>query len=165
MANSIPLQVAPRDVREELRTRLERAPGEHAEAILAAFDLLQEMHNQGILDMARGVVGARDEILGTLATDAGTPEALRTIRNLLFLRRVLGAIEPDCFEAIFQAIPEGIAQAAAQRHQPVTLIGLLRRLIQKDTLRAVAAAIDFLQCFGRRLRASDDSRRRNTTGL
>lgn len=155
MAQPIPLEVAPRDVREELRSRLERAPEEHAEAILAAFGLLQEMHNQGVLDMARGVLTARDEILQTLAVDASSPEAIRAIRNLLFWRRILGSIEPQCFQAIFEAIPEGIAQATAKRKQPISIFGLMRRVFSRESLRAAAAAIDFMQCFGRRLLAMD----------
>ena len=159
MAQPIPLEVAPRNAREELRNRLERAPDEHAEAILAAYELLQEMHDQGLLDIARGVLSARDEILGTLAADASTPEAVRAIRNLLFWRRVLGCIEPDRFQAVFEAIPEGFALATKQPKKPVTLFGLLRRLTEKDSLRAMAAAVDFLQCFGRRLLTAEKTTR------
>lgn len=151
MAQPIPLEVAPRNAREELRNRLERAPDEHAEAILAAYELLEEMHKQGLLEIARGALSAREEILRTLAADASTPAALRAIRNLLFWRRVLGSIEPDCFQTIFQAIPEGIARATSPREKPVTLFGLLRRITNKDSLRAIAAAIDILESFGRRL--------------
>lgn len=153
MARPIPLEVAPRNPREELRDRLDRAPDEHAEAILAAYELLQEMHDQGVIDMARGVLSARDEILGTLAKNASTPEGVRAIRNLLFWRRVLGSIEPDRFQAIFEAIPEGFAKATAPRSQPVTVFGLLRRAMSRESLYAMAAAVDFLQCFGRRLLA------------
>ncbi|HZD49746.1 MAG TPA: hypothetical protein VE178_13475 [Silvibacterium sp.] len=159
MAQPIPLEVAPRNAREELRNRLERAPDEHAEAILAAYELLQEMHDQGLLDIARGVLSARDEILGTLAADASTPEAVRAIRNLLFWRRVLGCIEPDRFQAVFEAIPEGFALATKQPKKPVRLFGLLRRLTEKDSLRAMAAAVDFLQCFGRRLLTAEKTTR------
>lgn len=155
MAQPIPLEVPPRDLREELHRRLERAPDEHAEAILAAFGLLQEMHNQGVLDIARGLLNTRDEILGTLARDASAPEAVRAIRNLLFWRRVLGSIEPDCFQSIFQAIPEGIGLATREREKPVTLFGLLRRMASKESLRAMAAAMDFMQTFGRHLLATE----------
>jgi len=154
MAQPIPLEVTPRNAREELRKRLERAPDEHAEAILAALDVLQEMHNQGLLEMARGALSVRDEILETLAADASQPEAMRAIRNLLFWRRVLGSIEPDCFQAIFQAIPDGIARATAPREKPVRLFGLLLRLVNKDSLRAMAAGVDFLESFGRRLQTA-----------
>jgi uncharacterized protein YjgD (DUF1641 family) len=161
MAQPISLEVTPRNAREELRTRLERAPDEHAEAILAAYELLQEMHNQGLLEMARGVVSARDEILGTMAADAGTPEALRAIRNLLFWRRILSNIEPECFQAIFESIPEGIAKATAPREKPITFFGLLGRLMKKDSLRAMAAAVDILESFGRHLHSAGCAPPRN----
>jgi hypothetical protein len=79
----------------------------------------------------------------------------RAIRNLLFWRRILGSIEPEWFQGIFQAIPEGITQATAERDQPVRLFGLLRRAVSKDSLRGPAAAIDFLQAFGRNLHSSE----------
>jgi uncharacterized protein YjgD (DUF1641 family) len=163
MAQPIPLKVAPRDPREELRSRLERAPAEHAEAVLAAYELLQEMHDQGVLEIARGMLSARDEILGTLAADASTPEAIRAIRNLLFWRRILGGIEPEWFKGIFQAIPEGLALATAERKKPESVFGLLRRLTNKDSLRALAAAADFLQTFGRHLLTAENPLPRQST--
>jgi uncharacterized protein YjgD (DUF1641 family) len=156
MAQPIPLKVAPRNPRQELRTQLERAPDEHAEALLAAYELLQEMHDQGVLEIARGMLSAGDEILGSLAADASTPEATRAIRNLLFWRRVLGGIEPEWFKGIFQAIPEGLAMATAERKKPESLLGLLRRVTNKDSLRALAAGIDFLQTFGRHLLTAEN---------
>jgi len=71
-----------------------------------------------------------------------TPEAIRAIRNLLFWRRILGSSSRTGSRDL-QAIPEGIAQATAERDQPVSLFGLLRRAISKDSLRGLAAAIDF----------------------
>ena len=159
MAQPLPLETAPRNAREELRRRLERASDEHAEAILDAYELLQELHDQGVLEMARGVLSTRDEILRTLSENASTPEALRAIRNLLFWRRILGSIEPERFQEIFEAIPEGINQATAHRKERITLFGLLRQLMSRESLRAMAAAVDFLQCFGRRLLLMQDTKR------
>jgi len=163
MAQPIPLEVAPRNPREELRARSERAPEAHAEAILAAYELLQEMHDQGVLDIVRGALGAREEILEKLAESANTPEAIRAIRNLLFWRRILGSIEPEWFRGIFQAIPEGIALATAEREKPVSVWGLLRRFADKDCLRGLAAAVDFLQTFGRHLLSAENPLPRSST--
>ncbi len=151
MAQPIPLEIPPRNPRAELRTRLEHAAEEHAEAVFAAYEVLQELHNRGVLEIMRGALAASDEILDKVVDNAKTPEAIRAIRNVLFFRRILGSIEPEWFEGIFQAIPEGIAQATAERDQPVSFFGLLRRLVSKDSLRGLAAAIDFLQAFGRHL--------------
>ena len=145
------MEILPRNPRAELQSRLEHAPEEHAEAVLAAYEVLQQLHNRGVLEIMRGALMASDEILETVVDDVKTPEAIRAIRNLLFWRQILGSIEPEWFKGIFQAIPEGIAKATAERHQPVTLFGLFRRLTSKDSLRGLAAAMDFLQAFGRHL--------------
>jgi uncharacterized protein YjgD (DUF1641 family) len=157
MARPIPLEIPPRNPRAELQSRLEQAPLEHAEAVLAAYEVLQELHNHGVLEIMRGALAASDEILEKVVDDAKSPEAIRAIRNLLFWRHILGGIEPKWFRGIFQAIPEGIAQATAERDQPVRLFGLLRRLMSKDSLRGLAAAIDFLQAFGRHLHSLENS--------
>jgi uncharacterized protein YjgD (DUF1641 family) len=151
MAQPIPLEIPPRNARAELRARLEQAPEEHAEAVLAAYEVLQELHNRGVLEIMRGALAASDDILEKIVDNARTPEAIRAIRNLLFWRRILGGIEPEWFKGMFQSIPEGIAQATSEREKPVSFFGLLRRLSSKDSLRGLAAAIDFLQAFGRHL--------------
>jgi len=143
MAQPIPLDIPPRNPRAELRSRLEQAPEQHAEAVLAAYEVLQELHSRGVLEIMRGALAASDEILEKVVDGA--------IRNLLFWRQILGSIEPEWFKGIFQAIPEGIAQATAERDQPVSFFRLFRRLSNKDSLRGLAAAIDFLQAFGRHL--------------
>ena len=155
MAQPIALGIPPRNPRAELRSRLEQAPEEHAEAVLAAYEVLQELHNRGVLEIARGALAASDEILEKVVDNVRTPEAIRAIRNLLFWRQILGSIEPEWFKGIFQAIPEGIAQATAERDQPIGLFGLLRRLLNKDSLRGLAAAVDFLQAFGRHLHSAE----------
>jgi uncharacterized protein YjgD (DUF1641 family) len=131
MAQPIPLEIPPRNPRAELRSRLKQAPEEHAEALLAAYEVLQELHDRGVLEIMRGALAARDEILEEVVDNARTPEAIRAIRNLLFWRQILGGIEPRWFKGIFQAIPEGIAHATAERDQPVGFFGLLRRLSSK----------------------------------
>jgi uncharacterized protein YjgD (DUF1641 family) len=151
MAQPIPLKVPPRDPRAELRSRLDQAPEEHAEAILAAYEVLQQLHERGVLEIMRGGLLASDEIMEKAVDAAKTPEGIRAIRNLLFFGRILGSIEPEWFQGVFQAIPDGIAQVTADRGKPVSLFGLLRRLSSKDSLRGLFAAVDFLQAFGRHL--------------
>src|SRR6202521_1199250 len=155
MAQPIPLEISPRNPRAELQSRLEQAPEQHAEAVLAAYEVLQELHNHGVLEIIGGALAASDELLEKVVDNARTPKPIRGVRNLLFWRRILGSIEPEWFKGIFQAIPEGIAQATAEREQPVSFFGLLRRLSNKDTLRGLAPAFDFLQAFGRHLHSPE----------
>jgi uncharacterized protein YjgD (DUF1641 family) len=157
MAQPIPLQVPPRDPSQDLRIRLERAPEKHGEAILVAYDVLQELHDRGVLEIVRGALAASDDLMERVVDGAKTPEAIRAIRNLIFWRQILGSIEPEWFKGIFEAIPEGIAQATAERDKPVSVFTLFRRFLHKDSLRALAAAVDFLQALGRHLHSLESS--------
>jgi uncharacterized protein YjgD (DUF1641 family) len=157
MAQPIPFHVTPLDSREALRNRLERAPDKHAEAILAAYDLLQALHDHGILDVTTSALSASNDLLEKVVDSAKSPEAIRALRNLMFWRQVLGRIEPTWFQGIFQAIPDGLATATAHRNEPVSVWKLLRRAVSKDSLRGLAAAIDFLESFGRHLHTLEAS--------
>jgi uncharacterized protein YjgD (DUF1641 family) len=104
----------------------------------------------------RGALAASDELLEKVVDGAKTPESIRAIRNLLFWRQILGSIEPEWFKGLLMAIPEGIAQATAERDQPVSFFSLLRRIASKDSLRGLAAAVYFLQAFGRHLHSLEN---------
>jgi uncharacterized protein YjgD (DUF1641 family) len=151
MAQPIPFHAPGIDKREALRARLEQAPEKHAEAILAAYDLLQALHDRGILDVTTSALRASDELLEQVVDTANTPDAIRALRNVMVWRQVLGKIEPAWFQGIFQAIPDGLATATAQRGEPVSLWRLLLRAVSKDSLRGLTAAVDFLESFGRHL--------------
>jgi uncharacterized protein YjgD (DUF1641 family) len=159
MAQPIPFHTPAIDKRDVLRTRLEQAPEHHAEAILAAYDLLQALHDRGILDVTTSALRAGDELLENVVDAANTPDAVRAIRNLLFWRQVLGRIEPTWFQGIFEAIPDALATATAERNEPVGVWRLLRRATNKDSLRGLAAAVDFLESFGRHLHRLEASSR------
>src|ERR1700687_3608265 len=131
MGQPIPFNVPPVDARQVLRVRLERAPDKHAEAILAAYDLLQALHDHGILEVTTSALSASDELLEKVVDSANTPDATRAIRNLMFWRQVLGRIEPTWFQGIFQAIPDALATATAERDEPGGLWKLLRRAISQ----------------------------------
>lgn len=163
MAQPIPFHAPPPDPRALLRERLERAPEEHAEAVLAAYDLLQELHDRGILDVARSALAASDELLEKAVEGVNTPGTIRALRNLMFWQGILGSIEPKWFKGLTQAIPDGLAIATAERDEPVRVWKLLRRALSKDSLRGLAAAVDFLENFGRHLYTLEASDARRPT--
>src|SRR6266436_4906552 len=114
MARPIPLELPKRDPREELRDRLQQAPLEHAEAILASFEVLQGLHDCRVLELLRGVLGGGDKILEIVVESTKTPEAVRGIRNLLIMTKILGSIEPEMLEEFAQAVPDALGGVAKE---------------------------------------------------
>ena len=105
MAQPIPLHLAPRDPQRELDVRLQQAPVKHAEAILAAYEVLQSLHDHGALELMRGTLGGSEKILQQVVAVGGGPEGIRMTRNLLLLVRALGEIEPTLLSDLTRAVP------------------------------------------------------------
>jgi uncharacterized protein YjgD (DUF1641 family) len=149
MARPIPLELPKRDAREELHSRLEQAPIEHAEAVLASFEVLQGLHNCGVLELLRGVLGGSDKILEIVVDASKAPEAVRAIRNLLIMSKILGSIEPELLEKFAQAVPDALAGAAkAGQAEPPGFWGVLKIIRSKNMRRGLAAANNLLEAWG-----------------
>jgi uncharacterized protein YjgD (DUF1641 family) len=149
MAEPIALKLAPRDPREALYHRLESAPREHVEALLAAYEVLQGLQDRGVLELLRGALGSSDKVLQILVDAVNTPEAIFGIRNFMILIRIAGSLEPELLEALAQAVPEGLAQA--KMPEPLGLWKLLKKLSSQDTRRAMTAMICVLESLGKSL--------------
>src|SRR6266849_2769257 len=127
MAKPIPLQLPKRDPREELRSRLEQAPLEHAEAVLAGFEVLQGLHDSGALEVLRGVLGGGNKILEIVVEATKTPEAIRGIRNLLIITKIFGSIDPEVLKKFAEAIPCALVGAGkAKEKEPPGFWEVLR---------------------------------------
>jgi uncharacterized protein YjgD (DUF1641 family) len=151
---ALPIRFEPlaRDAREELRDRLDKAPLEHAEALLSGYEVLQGLHERGVLDILKGALSASDTLLETVVEVAKTPEAIRSVRNLLLLSQVLGNIEPELLDGIVRSIPEGLAQVSAKRSETPGLFSLLQKFCSKDSRRALGAIAELLESVGKGLK-------------
>ena len=131
MAQPIHLTLPPRDPQRELKVRLEAAPAKHAEAILAAYEVLQLMHDKGVLELMRGTLGGGDAVIQqavAVATEAG---AIRAARNTLLLLKTLGELDPELLSDFTRAIAPALRQA---NHQQAThrLFKLLSTFWNRD---------------------------------
>ena len=152
MAQPILLELTPRDPRAELRAKLDNAPLEHAEALLAAYEVLQGLHDQGALEILRGMVGSKDKILEIIVDAAKTPEAIQGLRNLIILTKLAASFEPEFLKGMADAVHDGMARAKEQ--EPLTLLQLLKKLSNEDSRRAMTALTCTLESVGKVLGAS-----------
>jgi uncharacterized protein YjgD (DUF1641 family) len=150
MAVPIALTIPRRDPRAELQDRLAQAPEEHAEALLAAYAVLQGLHDRGILEGARGLLGSSDHVIEILVDAAKTPEAIRGTRNFIILTKLMAALDPVILEGLAAAIPGAVAQGRAP--EPLGFWSLLRKLLSQDSRRAISVAAVGLESAGKALR-------------
>lgn len=151
MAQPIPLTLPPRNPQHEVDVRLAAAPAKHAEAILAAYDVLQLMHDKGVLELMRGTLGGGEVVVQQAVAVIKDPAAIRASRNLLLLIKALGEVEPALLSDFTDALPKALVQANREEAKPPGLFKLLRTFLNADFRRGLAAFNDLLETFGRNL--------------
>ncbi len=151
MAQPILLDFPPRDPQRELASRLQKATLEHAEAVIAAYEVLQCLHDSGVLEVLRGALGGGKKIVEQVVDVARAPESIGAIRNLLLLAKALGEIDPALLSDLTRAIPRALVQANAEEARPPGLIKLLSTFSNRDFRRGLAGFNDLLMAFGKNL--------------
>jgi uncharacterized protein YjgD (DUF1641 family) len=156
MAQPISSELPPPDPRAVLNARIQSAPAEHAEAVLATYEVLQELHNQGVLEMLKAGLGSGNKILAGVVEVAKKPESIRTICNFLILVQALGSIEPALVSGFVRSLPEAIAQTKAHQANPPGFFGILSSFRNRNMRRGLVLINSLLEAFGRNLPPGDE---------
>jgi uncharacterized protein YjgD (DUF1641 family) len=149
MAQPILFELPRHDLREDLYERLKSAPHEHAEALLNVYDILQELQDRGILELAKGMLSSSEQVLQILVNVANTPEMIRGIRNLMILAKVANSFEPEILEALEQGVQEGLAEA--RKPNPIGFWQIAKRMLGQESRRVLMATASILQAVGKSL--------------
>ncbi|MGI4827408.1 MAG: DUF1641 domain-containing protein [Janthinobacterium lividum] len=146
---AIPITFTPPQVDPslELMRKIEAAPREHAEALLLAWDTLQTAHDQGILDLLKGLMGGRDIIAGKLAEAMVLPESIDGIRNLIALGRIASAFDPDMLHRLAKAMDQGM-QAPHPDGETPSMFRILRQATSPAGKRGLSFAVQMLVAIG-----------------
>jgi len=149
MAQPIRTFTPHRDEREELRAKVESAPVQHGKALLAAYQLLQQAEDHGILDILRGAIGAGDALVDKASHFANTPEGVRAMRNFLALSRVFANLNPEKVDAVANAITEDQCRQKEPGCEPPSLLKSLQRLNSRNSRRTLATVAAVTDAFGK----------------
>jgi uncharacterized protein YjgD (DUF1641 family) len=128
----------PTDRREDLIRRVEQAPTEHAEAVLATYDILQRLHEKGLLDLINGLLSAGDTVVNHMVNVVSSKEMVTALRIGLIFSSVLSSIDADALHS---------ALAGPGKETP-SLLTLGKQATSKDARRGMAAAVGLLNVFG-----------------
>jgi len=145
MAQPIALTLVPKDA--DPAERLADALHKHTDAIVSALELLQLLHDRGVLELVRGSVGAGDQLVGILTAAAGAPESLRGIRNFILLTKFFASIPPEVLDSLVRAASEGAEREKSNRAPG--LLQLLRRAGSENSRHAMAVTLDLLESVGK----------------
>jgi uncharacterized protein YjgD (DUF1641 family) len=128
----------PVDSRGDLIRRVEQAPIEHAEALLATYDLLQRMHQKGLIDLLNGFLSAGDTIVNRVVDVVSSKEMITALRIGLMFGNLLSLIDADALHTVF---------AESGKATP-SLLTLGKQAASKDARRGIATAVGLINVFG-----------------
>ena len=137
MAKPIAFKPVTVDFKADLLRKLEKAPGEHAEALLLAYDVLEAAHEAGVLDLLHGAIGAKDTIITTLSKYAAQPEGIAAIRNLLTAAKILTELDPDALGRMMKAMTSATREHKKEQ-KPPSLFQLAKRATSEDSRRGLS---------------------------
>ena len=136
-------EFTPRNSREDLIRKVEQAPVAHAEAVLAAYDLLQRLHEKGMIDLLSGLLSAGDTVLDHAVDVISSREMVTALRLALIVSNLLSSIDPDKLHAVI---------SNAGKDAP-SLLAIGKQAASKDARRGLAAAVGLLNVVGEALNA------------
>jgi uncharacterized protein YjgD (DUF1641 family) len=151
MAQAIPAAPRTRDLRAELHARIQNAPDEHAEAVLAAYEVLQGLHDRGVLELLRGALGSSDKILEIAVDAAREPQSIRSLRNLLVAAKLLGEVDPVLLGSLTNSVSQALKTTAAPSTPPGLWSLTASFLFNRDIRRALGFFRTLLEGVGRNL--------------
>jgi uncharacterized protein YjgD (DUF1641 family) len=131
----------PTDSRQDLIRRVEQAPKEHAEAVLAAYELLEQLHDKNVIQLLTGLLSAKDTVINHVVGLISSPEAVSALRILLMLSNTLKNVDPDKIHAALNEASE----------KPPSLLGLAKQATSEEARRGMATGLALLRVFGESL--------------
>src|ERR1700692_2330489 len=126
MAKPITFKPITVDFKADLIKRLDKAPDEHAAALLAAYDVLEAAYDEGLLDILHGMIASKDTIITTLSHFARAPEGIAGIRNLLTAAKILTELDPEVLDHVSKVMAKATEEHKRERTPP-SLFQLAKR--------------------------------------
>src|SRR3954468_7701641 len=131
-------EFTPRNSRDDLIRKLEQAPVEHAEAVLAAYNLLQRLHEKGLIDLLNGLLSAGDTVVDRVVDVISSKEMVTALRITLILGDLLSSIDPDKLRVV----------VSNARQEAPSLLTIGKQAMSKDARRSMAMAVGIFNVLG-----------------
>jgi uncharacterized protein YjgD (DUF1641 family) len=151
MAKPIAFKPITVDFKADLQKRLEKAPDEHAAALLAAYDVLEAAYDEGLLDTLHGMIASKDTIITTLSRMAREPEGITGIRNLLTAAKILTELDPELLDHVSKVMARA-SEEHKREQKPPSLFQLAKRATSEDSRRGLSFMTLILSGLGKSLK-------------
>ncbi|GMA56763.1 uncharacterized protein YjgD (DUF1641 family) [Alicyclobacillus sacchari] len=138
---------------EEALHQLQTEVARHGQALAAALTVLEDMQRSGLMDLAHGMLGAKQQIAEIVLEQVMKPGVLGAVQNAMAFMELAGGLDPHAVRTLTHALAAGVeeGQRRIASGRKVGFLTLARVLSQPDVNRAVAFLVGLLEGIGREL--------------
>lgn len=124
------------------------ALAEHKTAVLEAIEVLQGLHDRGVLPLLNSLLAKGDEVFAILVKELNKEQNARVLENLVQLGLLLGALDLRRLQSIVMTVQSGAKEAAAQQEDRTGFKSLWKALRDPGVQRSLTLLLHALKGLG-----------------
>jgi uncharacterized protein YjgD (DUF1641 family) len=127
---------------------------QNKDSLLETLQLLQELHNSGILEAAGSLIKAKEEVAKIAVSQMTREPVTNMINNLMAAGGALTALDPEMTKKLIGSVAKGMekAEKGLQSNSKVGVLDLLKVLNDPDINRAIGFGLNLLKGIGEGLK-------------
>lgn len=147
------------EIQAESLTQIIKALSDNKEAILKTLDIIKELDNAGMLDIAGALLKNRTEVGVHGVNLINSLNIPPLIRNAFTLSQMVGKIDPQEMDRLLNALGNGLSHLGEMEpahhkhgdqrdHEPPGILHLLKTMRDPDVRTTMAFGLQFLKSMG-----------------
>lgn len=131
------------------------AAATNKEALLILIDVVNHLHQAGLLEMAQGFLTNRHKIGVIGLNQLNKSGAQRIIKNGMGAVQFLSRLDPAKLETLLGAVATGVDEAseAKEEHKQLGMMDLFKSMRDPEVQTSLGVMMNFLRGMGKGLRA------------
>ncbi|MCQ6280878.1 DUF1641 domain-containing protein [Bacillus sp. EB600] len=127
---------------------------QNKDSLLDTLQLVQELHNSGILEALNSLVKAKEEVAKIAVGQMMREPVANIINNAMAAGGALTALEPETTKKLMGSVAKGLekAEQGLQSNSKVGILDLLKVLNDPDINRAIGFGLNLLKGIGEGLK-------------
>ena len=124
------------------------------DSLVETLDLLQELHNSGILDAINSLVKTKEEVAKIAVGQMTREPVTNMINNAMAAGGVLTQMDPEMTKKLMGSVAKGLerAEQGLQSNSTTGMIDIMKALKDPDMNRAITFGMNLLKGIGEELK-------------
>ncbi|RAL24071.1 DUF1641 domain-containing protein [Thermoflavimicrobium daqui] len=142
----------PVEEQSQALTQVLQAVGNSSQALIILLDILNELHQAGILEILQGMLKNRQQVGAIAMSQLNQPTVHHLLKNGMSILQFLGNLEPEKVEKIIHVITHGIERSSQlENEKPLSFWDLTKMLRSPEVSLSIHMIFNFLRGMGEEL--------------